>query len=583
VTSHYGRWNYQPAYGWLWCYDPVWSPAWCATAYYGGNFVWCPLDYYNRPCSYGATFVVGGIPFSIGYSSYCHSPDLYYGPCSVYPAYGDLFVNVSPSNIYCWNIYSNNYSHKYPNWGSTALYRDYNPRRVIRGIENGGAFTVAASQRARALNSELGRTEFASRVQNSSRSIRTSQVSTGRQAQVRNASLNRENSALDTGATIRRAQSRLQSLRGSDDSKPQIAEARRSRVASLERSATNASSSKLPGATSRMSSDRIRNDGNMNTVRGQGDRSASARNLTIDSPVDASLRNRGTSTARMDRKDDTTTPQLSEPKAPRERPTDRIIGRSTDDSNGNTISNPGARIRSESSSSRTLDDTRVRVNTQQNQISARTQVPDQARMREPNLPRISGGDGRNERSQSLGTIPQVPQRTRSANNAPVQTYTPEPSSGAPQSRIIGDSSRNARAQTYTPQIQAPAQQMQSPQITNSPSRNRYEVQQQVNIPQRFEAPQQRYEAPVQQQYQAPRIERSAPQVNVPQRFEAPQQRFEAPQQRSIQAAPPQPRFEAPRQVERQSIGSPSIGGGGGGSRLESRSGGGDGGGRGRGR
>ena len=598
VTSHYGRWNYYPAYGWCWGYDPVWSPAWCATAYYGGNFVWSPLDYYNRPCSYGSTFYVGGVPFSIGFSSYCHSNDLlYYGPCSVYPAYSSLFVNVNVNDIYCWNIYSNNYPHKYPNYGSTALYRDYNPRRVIRGIESGGAFTVAASQRARALNSELGRAEFASRS-SSARSVRTSQASTGRRASVRNTSLNGDASALDTGSTIRRAQSRMQSLRGTDDDKPQVAEARRARVASLERSASEAQNSKLPGSTSRMSSARsLRNDGNVDTIRGQGDRVDRGRDGGLTSTLDAAIRDRGQSGVRIGG-DTNAKPGTADPGAPRERPIERIKGqdarrgdgdtpppiqidrgaRIQNDSNARIRSNGAAgqndetpriqsdgnsRGRSGSGTSRTLDDTRVRINGN-SQALTRTQVP-----REPSLPNISGGDGRNERSETLGTIPQVPNRSRGMS-APVQTYTPEPSSVTPRSRIIADNSRadRGRADGYVQQ-----QQMQAPHVQQQAPRARNDSPQ-VNVPQRFEAPQQRYEAP-QQRFEAPQ-QRSIPQVNVPQRFEAPQQRIQAPQQRY--EAPPQPRIEAPRQVERSF--SPPSGGGGGGSRFESRGGGSDGGGRG---
>lgn len=611
VTSHYGRWNYYPAYGWLWNYDPVWSPAWCATAYYGGNFVWCPINYYNQPCGYGATFVVGGVPFSISYSSYCHASDLYYGPCSVYPAYGDLFVNVNANNIYIWNIYSDNFvsqypSFKYPNYGSNALYRQYNPRRTIRGIESGGAFTVAASQRARALNSELGRAEFAVRSTGGPRSIRTSQVSTARSAQSRIASLNTENSALDTGATIRRAQSRLESLRGSQDNAAQSIQARRSRVASIERSATEAQNSKLPGASSRISIARsVRTDGATDTIRGQGDRAATARSLNSDTPVDAALRgstripgglNRKGADATAsatdiprqrpieritDRKSDDASPLNTD--APRQRPTERILDREARRSEGvssgnNSIAETSARGRAESAASRTLDSTRVRVNAPDS--AGVTQAPNQARqarLPEPNLPRISGGDGRNERSQSLGTIPQVPQRTRAAYNPPVQTFTPQPSTPEPQSRIIPDGSRAGRSQAFTPQTQAPAQIQQSPRIANFNERTRYDAPQ-ANIQQRFEAPQARMQAPSQPQFEAPRIERSAPQVNIPQRFEAPQPRFEAPQAR-IQA-PPQPRFEAPQRIERPSISAPSIGGGGS-SRFESRSGGGDGGGRGR--
>jgi hypothetical protein len=274
----------------------------------------------------------------------------------------------------------------------------------------------------------------------------------------------------------------------------------------------------------------------------------------------------------MDRKHEDATPRITDPAIPRGRPTERTIDREArglDSDTPHVESGTNARIRSNSASSRTLDDTRVRVNNQDN--TGRTQV----QMREPNLPRISGGDGRNEHSQSLGTLPQVPQRTRSAYNAPVQTYTPEPSISAPQSRIIRDTSRNDRVresvQIYSQQMPTPIQ-MESPRIIHDTSRTRYDAPQ-ANIPQRFEAPQQRFEAP-QQRFEAPqqpRFEAPQPRFEAPQqRFEAPQQRFEAPQQRF--EAPPQPRFEAPQHIDRPSIGD------GGGSRFESHSGGGDGGG-----
>jgi hypothetical protein len=212
----------------------------------------------------------------------------------------------------------------------------------------------------------------------------------------------------------------------------------------------------------------------------------------------------------------------------------------------------------------------VRVNTPDS--VGHTPAPDPARMREPNLPRISGGDGRNERSQPMGALPQTPQRSRAAYNPPVQTFTPEPSSAAPQSRILRDSGRSDRmrdsVQTFAPQQPTPIQ-IEPPRTINSAPRARYETST-PNI-QRLEV------QPQQPQYSAPRIERSLPQVNIPQRFEAPQQpRFEAPQPR---VEVPQ-RFEAPRSfgnVNRPSISGPSSLGG---TRFEGRSAG-DSGGRGR--
>ncbi|MDZ4861323.1 MAG: DUF6600 domain-containing protein [Candidatus Hydrogenedentes bacterium] len=577
VTSHYGRWNYYPTHGWLWNYDPVWSPAWCATAYYGGNFVWAPLNYYNRPCSYGSNFYVGGIPFSIGFSSYCRPNDLYYGPCSVYPAYNDLFTNVHIGDINIWNIYGGQYQGQYPSFGSTALVRDYNPRRSIRGLESGGNFNVAASVRARALNDGLGRSEFASRASSSTRAIRTSQATGARQARVRDTSLNAD-TALDTGSTLRRAQRNLESLRGSDDAKPQAAEARRSRVASLERSAENAPNTKLPGANTRSSTARSvrNNEETLASARAQGSRSATDRangqvatdgnagrdrmtpreerdadrdrNARSTTPGDAGAgansgrSEQGERTARSTAPNDPTADRGGErdrsartiapdqqavPNASvnTEARTSRRAEREADENR----SNAGARTQAPEASVPTLNNTRARSEAQGSNNQRRTEVPEQARVREPNLPRVSGGDGRNERSQSLGTIPQAPQRSRSALNTPVQTHVPEPSSRAPQSRVIPDSSRvrDAAPRSTEPlRIEQPRAQNQAPRA-------------QMPQQQQMQAPQPRYEAPQQRQMQAPQP-----------RYEAPQQRqMQAPQQRQMQA--PQPRYEAPQQRQMQ--------------------------------
>ncbi|HRI86797.1 MAG TPA: FecR domain-containing protein [Candidatus Hydrogenedentes bacterium] len=578
VTSHYGRWNYYPAHGWLWNYDPVWSPAWCATAYYGGNFVWAPLDYYNRPCSYGSTFYVGGVPFSIGFSSYCRPNDLYYGPCSVYPAYNDLFVNVNIGDVYVWNIYGDRYRDRYPHYGSNALVREYNPRRVIRGIESGGAFTVAASVRARSLNESLGRNEFTTRNASTARAIRTSQTTTGRQARVRDTALSAD-TALDTGSTLRRAQRNLESTRGSDDKNPQAAEARRSRVAAIERSATEAPTRKLPGSTVRASTARsVRNNEEaIETLRGQGARTTERATVkpNDETPANASLRNRETPrTAWEAEARDAERSAVERAKVPSDRTSanadtnvtrglDRTTRRMERDTDGGNA--PDTNARTPQATSRTLNDTRARVNSPEATGQGRTLAPDQPRVREPNLPRVNGGDGRSDRSQSLGTIPQSTPRSRTAINNPVQTYTPEPSTGTPQSRVIPDTSRS---RDYTPQVQQRSRDIEAPRIQNTAPR--------------VEAPQQRYEPRMsqpqvqRQQYEAPRIEqRAAPRVEVQQpRYEAPQPRYEAPAPRRIEVQ--QPRIEAPqsRQVqapnrsfsapESRSIGGRGDGGGGGG-------------------
>lgn len=48
VTSHYGSWDYIPAYGWAWRPGRTWAPAWVYW-YWGPSYTgWCPVGYYTR-------------------------------------------------------------------------------------------------------------------------------------------------------------------------------------------------------------------------------------------------------------------------------------------------------------------------------------------------------------------------------------------------------------------------------------------------------------------------------------------------------------------------------------------------------
>jgi hypothetical protein len=52
VTSHYGCWDYAPAYGWTWFPGRAYSPAWVYW-YWGPSYVgWCPVGYYTRYYGY---------------------------------------------------------------------------------------------------------------------------------------------------------------------------------------------------------------------------------------------------------------------------------------------------------------------------------------------------------------------------------------------------------------------------------------------------------------------------------------------------------------------------------------------------
>lgn len=43
ATFHYGRWWYDPSYGWVWIPDTVWGPSWVEWRYGGGYAGWAPL------------------------------------------------------------------------------------------------------------------------------------------------------------------------------------------------------------------------------------------------------------------------------------------------------------------------------------------------------------------------------------------------------------------------------------------------------------------------------------------------------------------------------------------------------------
>jgi hypothetical protein len=44
---HYGSWNFDASFGWVWGWDPVWSPAWVYWIYSPGYVGWCPRGYYD--------------------------------------------------------------------------------------------------------------------------------------------------------------------------------------------------------------------------------------------------------------------------------------------------------------------------------------------------------------------------------------------------------------------------------------------------------------------------------------------------------------------------------------------------------
>jgi len=195
VTSHYGRWRHHNDYGWMWAYRDVWGPAWVASVRYGPNFVWCPLDPWDRPVyGPGAHFTVGDLRFGLFGSTYCVADELFWGPNYVRPCTPGIVYNVPRSNIYFWNINSHGpHRTRLPYHTGSVGVRDYAPRRVIRGHDVHGPTKVTARTRATTLERGHGRTTFGSGVR--ARSIRTAAAPSARSATVRSVRIDREAAA----------------------------------------------------------------------------------------------------------------------------------------------------------------------------------------------------------------------------------------------------------------------------------------------------------------------------------------------------------------------------------------------------
>lgn len=206
VTSHYGRWTHHATYGWVWCYRDTWGPAWVASVRYGPNFVWCPLDPWDRPVTFGtAAFTIGDVHFSITASSYCGVNELLLGPCGVYACRPAIVHPVPSTQIHVWNIYAPDYGRPAFSLPPTYPVRDYSPRRVIRGPSHTGSRGAYAVARARSLESSLGRGSFATVSSTGSRNTRTTYDPASRSARMRSVSVNPE-TTLNTRAAVQRVE-----------------------------------------------------------------------------------------------------------------------------------------------------------------------------------------------------------------------------------------------------------------------------------------------------------------------------------------------------------------------------------------
>lgn len=164
VTSHYGRWQYAPAYGWIWGYDPVWSPAWVATVHCGDYFMWAPVGFDYRPVvmSNSVFFDVGGVQFDFSVCSYVSTEYLIGYPrhiCAPDRRFID-YVHHRQRDINIWNINLHDNVVHVPYDRPDRLMWDFRPPHPMRGP---GAFDGGApvSHRVRDLEHAMGRDRFA--------------------------------------------------------------------------------------------------------------------------------------------------------------------------------------------------------------------------------------------------------------------------------------------------------------------------------------------------------------------------------------------------------------------------------------
>ena len=202
VTSHYGRWRHTASYGWLWSYDPVWSPAWVASVRVGDYYAWAPVDYYHRPVlvSSGVTFSVGGIAFSHYSTSYVRASYLYAGPRYVHRPTTVIINNFTTTplrQVHIWNISPDRRRRPSVPYDSRIIAggRDYSPRRSIRGGRGDWVKDFAPSDRARRLEANLGRTQFAASSRAENRSLRTASADNARTARTRQVRLSQTEQA----------------------------------------------------------------------------------------------------------------------------------------------------------------------------------------------------------------------------------------------------------------------------------------------------------------------------------------------------------------------------------------------------
>ena len=191
VTSHHGHWNYHDRHGWLWGYTRAYSPAYVFSVRLGDSFIWSPIDVHGYPVHHGSdSFYVGGIGFSVGFSSFSLSVNLLGGHHHSYALHNhhiNHYGHHYNHNYHYWNIHSpkSHYrSHARHDFDSNHVRR-HTPDRVLRGGARHALRADHASTRVARLQSRTGREHFRTSTPSTKRSARTVVAANGRHTRTR--------------------------------------------------------------------------------------------------------------------------------------------------------------------------------------------------------------------------------------------------------------------------------------------------------------------------------------------------------------------------------------------------------------
>ena len=187
ITSHHGYWQHHDNYGWLWSYHHAYSPAYVFSIRYGDQFIWAPIDPYGYPVYYAHDyFTIGGIHFSLGFSSFSYSHELLFGHHFSH-ALHYRHISHHHNDYHYWNIHAHDSrydTHVRPNWPRDRV-RNYAPQRVLRGPTQNRDRTHLARERVARLEARTGRDRFAVSDSRINRGVRTPIASRDRRSRVR--------------------------------------------------------------------------------------------------------------------------------------------------------------------------------------------------------------------------------------------------------------------------------------------------------------------------------------------------------------------------------------------------------------